>query len=231
MKIEVSSRPSYGMATVHLEPGEEFIAESGAMVAMTNSLSVNTGFNGVGSSGFIGWLKAAITGLLRKFLAGETMFINRYTAEAPGQHVMLAPAMIGDVEQISLDGSRTVTVQASSYLGATGGVDIELVWGGLSMLLSGEGAFFLACSGQGELLINSYGAIEKVEIDGAYSVDTGHVVAFEGNLQYTLAKASSGLGSTFFSGEGLVQNFTGTGTVWLQTRNTSSLLGWLRRFL
>jgi len=30
------------------------------------------------------------------------------------------------------------------------------------------------------------------------------------------------------SGEGLVMNFRGQGTVWLQTRNLGSMLGWIR---
>ena len=76
------------------------------------------------------------------------------------------------------------------------------------------------------LLINSYGAIEKVEVDGAYRVDTGHVVAFEGDLRYAIKK-SGGWTASVLSGEGLVLEFTGKGTVWLQTRNLSALVGWI----
>ena len=176
------------------------------------------------------WLQAAFVGLVRKFLAGETMFVNTYTAKSDGQQVMLAPALSGDVIQVELDGSRAVTVQAGSYLASTRGVKEDLIWGGFSMLFSGEGAFFLKCSGVGDLLINSYGAIEKVEVNGSYKVDTGHVVAFEGDLTYTIRKAG-GWAASFLSGEGLVLEFTGTGTVWLQTRNLSALVGWISPFL
>lgn len=230
MQIQVSSRPSYGMATVTLDAGESFEAESGAMVGMSTAMSVDTTFNGTGS-GPLGWLKAAFIGLVRKFLAGETMFLNRFTASSGGQKVFLAPAMVGDVIHLTLDGTRPITVQASSYLGSTGGVTKEVVWGGLSMLFSGEGAFFLKCSGTGELLLNSYGAIEQIDLEEAYQVDTGHVVAFESHLDYTLHKASSGIASSFLSGEGLVQTFEGTGRLWLQTRSTSSLIGWLVKML
>ncbi len=226
MRIELESRPSYGMAVITLEPGEEITAESGSMVAMSPQLSVDTTFNGTGDGGLMDFLQAALVGLARKFLAGETMFVNTFKATAAGQQVMLAPAMSGDVVQITLDGQREITVQAGSYLASTRGVTEDLIWGGFSMLLSGEGAFFLKCGGTGELLINSYGAIEKVEVDGAYRVDTGHVVAFEGDLRYAIKKAG-GWKASVLSGEGLVLEFTGKGTVWLQTRNLSALVGFI----
>jgi hypothetical protein len=37
-----------------------------------------------------------------------------------------------------------------------------------------------------------------------------------------------GLKSTLFSGEGLVCEFTGTGTVWVQTRSLDALAAWVR---
>lgn len=224
MKVDVEARPSYGMAVVTLDKGETFVSESGAMVAMSSGLSVDTKFNGTGT-GFIGWFKAMLAGMARKFLAGESMFVNHFVANDDGQQVMLAPALVGDVEKIRMKG-RTVTVQATSYLASGKNVEVSLVWGGFSMLFGGEGAFFLECSGKGPLLINSYGAIEKLEVDGGYVVDTGHVVGWEGDLTYKIKKAG-GWKSTLLSGEGLVLEFTGKGTLWLQTRNLSSLIGWL----
>jgi len=226
MQVDLESRPSYGMAVVHLDKGESFVAESGSMVAMGPRLSVETRFNGAGSSGIIGWLKAVLTGLARKFLAGESLFVNHFRATSDGQQVMLAPTMVGDVEHISLDHGRSVKVQATSYLGSGQQVNIQLLWAGFQMLLSREGAFFLDCSGAGPLLINSYGALHQVEVDGSYIVDTGHLVAFEGDLSWRLRKAG-GWKATLLSGEGLVMLFEGRGTLWLQTRNLNTLLSWI----
>ncbi|MEZ4316417.1 MAG: TIGR00266 family protein [Myxococcota bacterium] len=230
MQIEIESAPSYGMAIVRLDAGERITAESGSMVAMSKGLTVDTTFNGTGSGGFMDWIQAAITGLVRRFLAGETLFVNHFTAQSDGEQVMLSPALVGDVAHIQLDGTNPITVQSSSYLASSRDVSIDLVWGGFSMLFSGEGAFFLKCKGKGDLLINAYGAIEKVEIDGAYRVDGGHVVAFDGDLTYAVRRAG-GLKSTLFSGEGIVLEFKGKGTVWMQTRNLSSLISWISPFL
>ncbi len=229
MQIEIEGRPSYAMAVVQLGPGDKLVAEAGAMVAMSPGLGVETGFMGAGNGGLVDWLKAALAGLARKFLAGESMFVNTFKAAKGAGKVMLAPSMVGDVVHITLDGQRKVTVQAESYLASSPTVAVSLVWGGLSMLFGGESAWFLACSGTGELLINSYGAIEKIEVDGGYVVDTGHVVAWEGDLKYNLKKAG-GWKSAMFSGEGMVLEFKGKGTVWLQTRNLSSLVEWITPF-
>ena len=72
-------------------------------------------------------------------------------------------------------------------------------------------------------MINSYGAIEKIEVTGNYIVDTGHVVGWQGDLTYKIRRAG-GWKSTLLSGEGLVLEFSGTGTLWIQTRNLSSLV-------
>lgn len=226
MRIELQSRPSYGMATVHLDGGESFVAESGAMVAMGPQLSVETRVNGASAGGLLGWLKAIVTGLARKFLAGESLFVNHFRANANGQQVMLAPTMVGDVEHLELDQGRSVRVQATSFLGAGEAVHIQLLWAGFQMLLSREGAFFLECRGTGPLLINTYGALHEVQIDGSYVVDTGHLVAFEGDLTWRLRRAG-GWKATLLSGEGLVMSFEGKGTLWLQTRNMTTLVSWL----
>lgn len=229
MQIDVEARPSYGLAVVQLDPGDALVAEAGAMVAMDPGLGVETGFMGVGGGGFMDWVKAALAGFARKFLAGESMFVNTFKAKASGGKVMLAPSMVGDIVHVPLDGSQKITVQAESYLASSPKVKVGLVWGGFSMLFSGEGAFFLDCKGTGDLLINSYGAIEKVEVDGGYVVDTGHVVAWEGPLTYNLKKAG-GWKSAMFSGEGMVLEFKGKGTVWLQTRNVGSFISWITPF-
>jgi len=226
MKVEVESRPSYGMAVVTLNKGETFISESGAMVAMSSGLSVDTKFNGTGDGSFMGKMKAILVGMARKFLAGESLFVNHFDATQDGQQVMLAPSLVGDVEKLRMTEGRKVTVQATSYLASGKNIDVSLVWGGFSMLFGGEGAFFLECTGKGPLLINSFGAIEKIEVTGGYIVDTGHVVGWEGDLEYKIRKAG-GWKSTLLSGEGLVLEFTGTGTLWLQTRNLGSFLRWI----
>lgn len=229
MDIELYGRPSYPMATVRLKKGESIVVEGSSMLAMGPGLAVETTFNGAQGGGLVEWLTAAFVGLARKFLAGETMFVNIFKAKTEGAEVMLAPAMVGDIVDIELDGTRKVTVQAGSFMACSPGVKQRLVWGGLAMLFSGEGAFFLECSGKGHLLINSYGGIYEVPIDGSYLIDDGHTVAWEGKLTYK-RKSAGGLKATLLSGEGRLIEFKGQGRVWVQTRNLSAFVGWISPF-
>ena len=91
MQIELESKPSYGMAVVTLDAGETITAESGSMVAMTTQVAVDTRFNGTGSGGILDFLQAALVGLARKFLAGETMFVNTFT---PNSEPSYSPSSI-----------------------------------------------------------------------------------------------------------------------------------------
>ena len=80
----------------------------------------------------------------------------------------------------------------------------------------------------GPLFLSSYGAIHEVElgVGQQYVVDTGHLVAFDEGVRYTVRRVG-GLKSTLFSGEGLVCDLTGPGKILLQSRSTESFLAWL----
>jgi hypothetical protein len=109
-----------------------------------------------------------------------------------------------------------------------------VVLGGVS-ILGGEGAiwravlgaFFLQMSGHGDLWFTSYGGIQAIDIDGPYIVDNGHLVGYEGNLSFNIRSAGGGLLGLMASGEGLVCEFNGRGRIYIQSRNVSSLVGWL----
>ncbi len=53
-------------------------------------------------------------------------------------------------------------------------------------------------------------------------VDTGHIVAFNETLDFTLSKAGKSWMSSLLGGEGLVCKFQGQGTVWCQSHNPKS---------
>ena len=81
-------------------------------------------------------------------------------------------------------------------------------------------------SGSGEVVVACYGALEKVTLAAGerYTLDTGHMVAYDPRVQMTLRKANTSLMQTIKSGEGFVFEFTGPGDVWIQSRNPSALV-------
>ena len=82
--------------------------------------------------------------------------------------------------------------------------------------------FWVKCSGTGDVLLNSFGAIYEVEVDGKHIVDTGHIVAYDDSLSFRARKATDSWIGSYFSGEGLVCEFSGRGKVYCQTHNPPS---------
>lgn len=214
MQVEILYRPSYSLASVRLAPGESIRAEAGAMVSMSGGVRMETKMQG----GLLGALK-------RSVLGGESFFINTFTAESAGD-VALAPSLPGDIIPIALDGE--LYIQSGSYLASSEGVEIDTKWGGAKSFFSREGLFLLKATGRGTVLVASYGAIHPIGLGAGerISIDTGHMVAFDATVRYTVKRAG-GLKVTLLSGEGLICEYVGPGRVWMQTRSEDSFLSWL----
>ncbi|HLM75251.1 MAG TPA: TIGR00266 family protein, partial [Polyangiaceae bacterium] len=203
--------------------------EAGSMVARSSNLQMEVKLNAGKNAGFFGKLKAIMIALLRKFIGGETFFVNHFSSPQGG-FVWLAPSLSGGIKHIPLQ-SSTMMFSAGSYLASAGDIDLKMRWGGLRAILSKEGAFFVEARGTGEVWVTSYGAIEEVYCNGSYIVDNGHIVGFDSNLTFNIKSAGGGLLGFMASGEGLVCEFQGTGRILIQTRNTGSLVSWLTPML
>lgn len=216
MRTEISFSPAYAMATIHIDPGESLQAEAGAMMAMSSSVEIATSTQG-------GILK----GLRRSVLGGESFFVNTFTAAGPGAHVVVAPALPGDIIVWPLTGN-TVYLQSGSYLASPASIDVDSKWGGAKTFFSKEGLFMLKCAGIGDLVVSSYGAVQAIDLTAgqSYTVDTGHMVGWEEGVSYEVSKVGNWK-STLLGGEGLVVRLTGPGRVYIQTRSPENFVDWL----
>ncbi len=216
MRTEITFSPAFAMASLHLEPGESVKAEAGAMMAMSPSVEIATSTQG-----------GIMKGLRRSVLGGESFFMNTFTATGPDAHVVVAPALPGDIITWPISGT-TVYLQSGSYLASPETIDIDSKWGGAKTFFSKEGLFMLKCSGTGDLIVSSYGAIHAVDLapGQSYTVDTGHMVGWEEGVGYEVQRAGSWK-STVLGGEGLVVKLTGPGRVYIQTRSPSDFIDWL----
>jgi uncharacterized protein (TIGR00266 family) len=214
MRIDVQHRPAYALAVVHLQPGETVVGEAGAMVSMDSHLKMETKAASKPDQGMMGALFSG----LKRLVAGESFFQNRYTAESQPGEVTFAPTLVGDIETYDLAG-RALMLQSSSYLCSGPDVQVDTKWGGAKTFFGGEGMLMLKASGTGPIAFNSFGAIKRIEVNGDYTIDTGHIVAFEDTLKFTVGKFGDSWKSFIFGGEGLVCKFKGTGALFIQSRN------------
>ena len=223
MRPTIEFDPSYSLLTLELDPGEVVKAEPGAMVAQ-EGVDMTTG---MGSGSIFGGLK--------RMLGGESFFLNTFTAQRGGGWVSLAPSAPGDIASFHLDPGKNLFIQGSSYMASTENVETDTQFQGLRGLFSGESIFFLRAfskGGSGTVYVTSYGAIKQVPVHPGKElvVDTGHLVAFSDDVEYSVGKVG-GIRSLIAGGEGLVMKFRGNGNVWIQTRNVQSLASILLPFL
>lgn len=171
-------------------------------------------------------LKGSVKFSFKKLVAGGDLAQSTYTG--PGE-LLLAPAALGDIVPVRLDGQQQWSVGKDAFLCATQGVVKDYKSQGLGKaMFSGEGLFVYKISGQGVFFVTSLGAIiQKNMAQGEqYIVDNDHLVAW--NCKYTLERvASGGIISSMTAQEGLVCRFTGPGTVFIQTRNPVAFGQWL----
>ena len=229
MKYMISYGPSFAWLTLELDAGEHVTAEAGSMVTMSPSLTMETRLNSPRESGLFAKLKLFFIALIRKFLAGETMFINDFSSSSGGQ-LRLAPGLAGSILHRRLHGER-LFLSPGAYLASSSGLTMRLRFGGIRAIVSRGSPFFIEISGTGDLWMNAHGGITEIPVEGSFVVDNGHIVAFDSGLDFKIKSASGELFSSFASGEGLVCELSGQGSVWIQSRGTSALVGWLKSFL
>jgi len=218
MQVGVRQQPSFAVARLMLAPGEPCQVESGAMMATSYGVQVQSQSQG-----------GIMKGLGRAFLSGESFFISTFTAPQNGGWVDVAANLPGDIQVIQLDGRTGWAVTRGCWLASSHGVQTETKWGGMKNLMGGEGGFLTHATGQGQLLVACYGAVESITLQQGemVTVDTGHVVAYADTVQYQIRKVATGIIQSMKSGEGLVFDFVGPGQIMTQTRNPSALVSWI----
>lgn len=213
MQVELLHRPGNTAAKVTLQAGQSCTAESGAMIAMSGHMGISTTTHKRGGGGL---LKAA-----KRMLAGESFFLNHFQPDGRTGEVWLGTGLAGDMLCLDLDHENLI-VQSGSFLACSEGIEIDMGWQGFKSLLSGESMFWLNLKGHGTVVLSSFGAIYPIEVDGEYIVDTGHIVAFNETLDFSITKAGKSWLQSFLGGEGLVCKFKGRGTVWCQSHQPGS---------
>ncbi len=211
---------AFALAVVKLQTEKSISAEAGAMVSMSANVELYSE------------MKGGVFGALKRAVGGESAFVSTFTAKGGPGEVTLAPGAPGDVAGIEMQ-NQTFMVQSSSYLAGDTSLVVDTKFGGAKSFFGGEGLFLLQVSGTGLLLVSSFGAIHRRTLRSGeqYIVDTGHLVAWEGHMQYNIRKAAkAGYLRSFLSGEGMVAEFNGPGEILIQTRNLAAFAGLLKPF-
>ncbi len=218
MNFEIKYKPSYALLVATLQQGETLTAESGAMTYMTPNIEVHTRKRE----------KSLLGSLGLSLLGGQSFWVNDYTAFNGQGEAGFVAAPVGDIKQLDVAPSRGYVIQKNAYIASTHGVDLDVKWEGFTKGLFGNGLFMIKATGNGQMFINTFGAIDTHILQPGQTliVDNFHLVGFSESCSYKVTRFG-GLKETIFSGEGLVTQITGPGEVHLQTKNLQEFTEWL----
>lgn len=211
---------------VELDPGETVIAEAGAMNWMDDGIGFEArlGDGTAPSSGFFG----SIVGVGKRLLTGESIFLTHFTNEGEGKKkVAFASPYPGKILPINLaEIGGSITCQKDSFLCAAKGTEVSITLNKRlgAGFFGGEGFILQKLVGDGNAFLHAGGTIIERKLNGdKLKIDTGCIVGFAGDIDYSIEKAGN-LKSMIFGGEGLfLATLQGTGIVYLQTLPFSRL--------
>src|SRR6266540_7254197 len=142
-------------------------------------------------------------GLRRAALAGESMFLTKYTARRAGAVGICGP-FPGSIRQHELDGE--IICERHAYLGHFGDVAIESALAkklGMGIAGGGEGFFLQRLKGKGTVWLHGGGDFLDFDLAAGQRliIDTGCMVMLEPTVSYEV-KMQSGIAKGLFGGEG-----------------------------
>lgn len=218
----IEHSPAYAALIVNLQPHQSLLVEASAMAAMDTSLAMKSRMRG-------GFMKS-----VGRMFAGESLFINEFTAKDGGGELYISPGVPGDIRHCRLNGDRALMVQSSGFVACSPTVEMDTQFQGFKGFFSGESLFLIRVTGDGDFWFSSYGAIVEIPVAGDYVVDTSYIVAFEDSLQYSVEMIGGlsfkALKTGLLGGERLVCRFRGEGRLWVQSRSLYGLLNFLYPF-
>ena len=224
LKFEIKYSPSYALLEVQLPEGSRIIAEAGAMTYMSSNISVETRTR-MKETGIWGTIKVSLLG-------GETLFITEYRAQGGPGKAGFVSAPLGDITHLEVTPNKGYIIQSSAYIASTAGVKLDTEWQGFTKGLFGQNLFMLKTLGEGDIFINTFGAIDKhvLGVGESLIVDNYHLAALSDTCTYEV-RMFGGLKSTILGGEGFVTDITGPGEVYIQTKNVKEFVDWIWRYI
>lgn len=225
MEFEVACGSTFSVLRVLLDREEALYAQPHAMVSMTSRIAIQAKMGAQQK-------QRGLSGGIRNLLTGESLFAAVFSAREDNQELTLAPETIGEIVPLELEPDRGYYLTRGAYLASTTEVVLAVKYGGVRGILAAKGLFLMHATGSGTLFCSSHGAVVRRDLEEGerFVIDNKYVIAFSDTVDYQLVKATESLRDSVFSGEGLVNRYTGPGTVYYQTRarqSSGGLLTWL----
>lgn len=217
---------------VSMKQGETIYCESDAMVMMETALDLKGKMTGgLGSA------------IMRRFANGESFFQQHIEAVRGSGDCLLSPTLPGAIEVVDV-GARQYLLNDGAFVAATAGTEMKVRTQSIgNALFAQSGGFFvMETAGTGQVVVSGFGSMFQLDVEPGKDVviDNSHVVCWDNSLKYEISVTTGGgsgggggiggfLGNivnSVTSGEGIVLRFSGSGKVFICSRNRDAFLKW-----
>ncbi|MEO8170924.1 MAG: TIGR00266 family protein [Oxalobacteraceae bacterium] len=216
-----------------MSKGDKIYCESDAMVMMEATLDLKGRINGgIGSA------------IMRRFANGESFFQQHIEAVRGDGDCLLSPALPGALEIIDV-GKRQYLLSDGAFVAATSGTEMKVRTQNIGNALFAQsgGFFIMETSGSGQVVVSGFGSMFQLEVAAGKDViiDNAHVVCWDSTLHYEIsvttgAAGGGGIGgmlgnlvNSATSGEGVVLRFSGSGKVYVCSRNRDAFAALMKK--
>lgn len=200
-----------------VQPGETLITESGAMSWMTPNMKMETTSGG------------GLGKMFGRMFSGETLFLNRYTAQGGAGQIAFASSFPGSIRAVEITPGKEIITQKSAFLASEASVQLSTFFQKKmgAGFFGGEGFVMQKLSGQGTAFVEIDGyAIEyTLEAGQSMVVDTGYLAMMDSTCSIEVVTVP-GVKNALFGGEGIFNTVVkGPGKIVLQTMPASAVAG------
>lgn len=198
----------------NVAPGEALITEGGAMSWMTPNMKMETT-----SAGGVG--KA-----LGRIFSGESLFLNRYTAQGGEGQIAFASSFPGSIKAFDI-GEKPMIIQKRAFLASEASVNLSVFFQKKvgAGLFGGEGFIMQKLEGKGTAFVEVDGTAVEYDLEAGQQiiVSTGYLAAMDATCSMDI-QTVPGVKNMLLGGEGFFNTVvTGPGKVILQSMPLSEL--------
>jgi uncharacterized protein (TIGR00266 family) len=214
MRHQIDHAPTFTTIEFEMAAGESVTVQPGCMLGMTTGFDLKSGL-GSHVKGRRGLGRA-----LRSSLAGESFLAAIYTAKRDNERLLLAPSEQGDIRALEVRPGAQRYIAPGAFLACHGNVQINIEYAGVRGWMATRGLFLMRTEGEGTVFVSSHGALRSLDLAESerYVLDNRFIVAFAEGMKFETVTVAKSIRHSFLSGEGLVNRFSGPGTILFQTR-------------
>lgn len=214
MKVQITHN-AFPLCQLVLDANETAHIQRGSMIYHDETIDLTSHLNARKNAHGFGRVMSTIG---RAITSGENSLITEIRSSADNSVCGIATSSPGNIKVLNL-ANQQYFINDGKFLAMSENASYEMHRQNFAKGIFSHtgGMFIMETSGVGQVVVNGFGDIYRLPLENdSMTIDNDHVVAWSTSLTYNL-HFDNGFFQSMGTGEGLVNTFTGTGTIYIQS--------------